>query len=142
MEISRQIYFIVSGLIVTMLMDVYLSSSSYVLILLAFTRIIAIFIAFFYRIIYDNYDENKTCDTTKTFWTPFKNIFTIIGGIEQAFVMHYIKSSWNIWSVLYIIQQVSMPLLVYLWIRRIEKENFSVLQYIWFEIFHSTKNHG
>jgi hypothetical protein len=142
MEVSREIYFIISGLIFTMLVDLYSSSTSYVLIFLAFTRIIAIFIAFFHRIIYDNYDKNVHCDASETFWRSFKNIFTIIAAIEQAFVMYYITFSWNVWSVLYIIQQVSMPLLVYLWIRRIEKQDFSFLQYIWFEIFDSTNNRG
>ncbi|CAF3482410.1 unnamed protein product [Rotaria sordida] len=140
MEITRRIYFIVLGLILTMLIDLYLSSSKNVLIFLAFIRILGIFIAFFYRIIYDNYDKNIDYNTTKTFWSPFKNIFVIIAAIEQAFIMYYIKFSYDLQSILYIIEQVSMPLFVYLWIRRIEKEDFSVLQYIWFEVFDSTND--
>jgi len=142
MEISRDIYFIIIGIIFTISIDLYLSSSSYVLILLAFSRIIGIFIALFYRIIYDNYDKNINYDTKKLFWNPFKNIFTVIAGIEQAFVLYYIKFSLNIWSILYIIEQVSMPLFVYLWIRRIEKENFYFLQHIWLEIFGSIDKSG
>ncbi|CAF3560665.1 unnamed protein product [Rotaria sordida] len=140
MEITRRIYFIVLGLILTMLIDLYLSSSKNILIFLAFIRILGIFIAFFYRIIYDNYDKNIDYNTTKTFWSPFKNIFVIIAAIEQAFIMYYIKFSYDLQSILYIIEQVSMPLFVYLWIRRIEKEDFSVLQYIWFEVFDSTND--
>jgi len=140
MEISRQIYFIIIGIVFTILSDLYLSSSNFVLIFLVFIRIIGIFIALFYRIIYDNYDKNINYDTKKRFWNPFKNIFVTIAAIEQAFVLYYIKFSLNISSILYIIQQVSMPLFVYLWIRRIEKEDFSFLQNIWSEIFDS-KNH-
>ncbi|CAF4387614.1 unnamed protein product [Rotaria sp. Silwood2] len=142
MEIARRIYFIFFGLVFTILIDLYLSSSNNVLILLAFIRILGISIAFFYRIIYDNYDKNVNYNTTKTFWNPFKNIFVVIAAIEQAFVMYYIEFSLNFQSILYIIEQVSMPLFAYLWIRRIEKENFSFLQYIWFEIFHSTNDHA
>jgi hypothetical protein len=140
MEISRQIYFIIIGIVFTILSDLYLSSSNFVLIFLVFIRIIGIFIALFYRIIYDNYDKNINYDTKKRFWNPFKNIFVTIAAIEQAFILYYIKFSLNISSILYIIQQVSMPLFVYLWIRRIEKEDFSFLQNIWSEIFDS-KNH-
>jgi hypothetical protein len=142
MEISRQIYFIVIGVVFTILIDLYLSSTHYVLIFLAFTRILALFIAFFYRIIYDNYDKNFHYDTKKKFWNPLKNTFVIIAAIEQAFVIYYLKFSLNIWSILYLIEQVSIPLFVYLWIRRIEKENFGFLQHIWFEIFDSKTNSG
>ncbi|CAF0913314.1 unnamed protein product [Rotaria sp. Silwood1] len=138
MEITRRIYFVFLGIVFTILIDLYLSASNKVLILLVFIRILGLFIAFFYRIIYDNYDKNVNYNTTKTFWNPFKNMFVMIAAIEQAFVMYYIEFSLNFQSILYIIQQVSMPLFVYLWIRRIEKENFSFLQYIWFEVFHST----
>jgi hypothetical protein len=142
MEISRDIYFIIIGIIFTILIDLYLSSSSYVLIFLAFSRIIGIVIALFYRSIYDNYDKNINYDTKKLFWNPFKNIFAVIAAIEQAFILYYIKFSLNIWSILYIIEQVSMPLFVYLWIRRIEKENFYFLQHIWLEIFGSKDKSG
>lgn len=134
MEISREIYFIVLGILFTYLIDVYLSLSSYILLVLCFIRIILIFIAFIYRIIFDNYDQNIQYDTKKNFWNPFKNLFTVIATIEQAFVIYYLKFSWNIWSILFLIQQVSMPLFAYLWIRRIERENFSILQQIWLEI--------
>lgn len=142
MEISREIYFILTGIFFTILIDLYLSLSSYVLIILTFIRIIGIFIALFYRIIYDNYDKNNHYDTKKNFWIPFKNIFVAIAAIEQAFVIYYLKFSLNIWSILYIIQQVSMPLFTYLWIRRIEKENFDFLQQIWLEIVSSKDNSG
>ncbi|CAF1020083.1 unnamed protein product [Adineta steineri] len=137
MEISREIYFILCGIAFTIFFDLYISSSSYVLILCACIRILSICIAFFYRIIYDNYDNN---DTKKTFWNPFKNIFVVIAAIQQAFVLYYIKFSLNIWIILYIIVQVSMPLFAYLWIRRIERQNLSFLQYAWFEIFDSKTN--
>jgi hypothetical protein len=136
MEISREIYFIVIGIVLTISIDLYLSSTSYALLFLSFIRIISMFIAFFYRIIFDN-NERKT-----SFWNPFKNIFTVIAAIEQAFVIYYLKFSLNIWSILYIIEQVSMPLFVYLWIRRIERENFSILQNIWLEIFDSKTHSG
>ncbi|CAM4797524.1 unnamed protein product [Rotaria magnacalcarata] len=141
MEIFPRIYFIFFGILFTIIIDLYLSSSQNALIFLAFTRIIAIFISFFYRIAYDNYDKNVDYDTAKTFWTPFKNLFVIIAVIEQAFVMYHIEFSPNLLSILYIIQQVAMPLFVYLWIRRIEKENLSFLQYIWLEIFNTTNDH-
>ncbi|CAF1118746.1 unnamed protein product [Adineta steineri] len=137
MEISREIYFILCGIAFTIFFDLYISSSSYVLILCACIRILSICIAFFYRIIYDNYDNN---DTKKTFWNPFKNIFVVIAAIQQAFVLYYINFSLNIWIILYIIVQVSMPLFAYLWIRRIERQNLSFLQYAWFEIFDSKTN--
>jgi hypothetical protein len=142
MEISREIYFILFGIVFTILIDLYISSSSYVLSFLAFIRISAIFIAFFYRIIYDNYDKNVNYDTKKRFWNPFKNIFVAIAAIEQAFVMYYIKFSLNFWTILYITEQVSMPLFAYLWIRRIEKENLGFLQYILLEVFDSKNDHG
>jgi len=142
MEISREIYFILFGIVFTILIDLYISSSSYVLSFLAFIRIGAIFIAVFYRIIYDNYDKNVSYDTKKRFWNPFKNIFVAIAAIEQAFVMYYITFSLNFWTILYITEQVSMPLFAYLWIRRIEKENLGFLQYIWLEVFDSKKDHG
>jgi len=132
MEISREIYFIFFGCILTMLIDLYLSFTSYALLFLTFIRILTLFIAFFYRIIYDNDEKNSP---KKFFWNSFKNIFVVIATIEQAFVIYYLKFSLNIWSISYIIEQVSMPLLVYLWIRRMEKENFVVLQHIWLEIF-------
>ncbi|CAF4266220.1 unnamed protein product [Rotaria socialis] len=142
METNRRIYFIFFGILFTIIIDLCLSSSQNALIFLTFTRIIAIFISFFYRIAYDNYDKNADYDTAKTFWTPFKNLFVIIAVIEQAFVMYQIKFSSNFLSILYIILQVAMPLFVYLWIRRIEQENLSFLQYIWFEIFNTTNDHG
>ncbi|CAF3091365.1 unnamed protein product [Rotaria sp. Silwood2] len=124
MEIARRICFIFLGLVFTILIDLYLSSSNNVLILLAFIRILGISIAFFYRIIYDNYDKNVNYNTTKTFWNPFKNIFVVIAAIEQAFVMYYIEFSLNFQSILYIIEQVSMPLFAYLWIQRIKKDSY------------------
>jgi hypothetical protein len=130
MEIPREIYFIFFGGIITMLIDVYFSSSSYALLSLSLIRVLALFIAFFSRIICDNDEKN----IKKFFWSTFKNIFVVIAAIEQAFVIYYLKISVDIWSILYLIQQVSMPLFIYLWIRRIEREKFTVLQHVWLEI--------
>jgi hypothetical protein len=138
MEIPREIYFIFFGGILTMLIDVYLSSTSYTLLFLTFIRILALFIAFFSRIIFDNDEKN----IKKFVWNRFKNIFVVIATIEQAFVIYYLKFSVNIWSILYLIEQVSMPLFIYLWIRRIERENFTVLQHVWLEIVDSKINFG
>lgn len=142
MEISPRIYFVAFGILCTILIDLYLSSSNSRLVSLVILRILGISIAIFYRIIYDNYDKNVNLDTTKTFWTPFKNMFVFMAVIQQAFVMYYITFSFDLLSILFIIQQVSMPLLAYLWIRRIEKENLSFLQSIWFALFHAANDHG
>jgi uncharacterized membrane protein len=142
MEIPREIYFIISGIVFTILTDLYLSSTSYRLVFLSVIRIIGIFIALLYRIIYDNYDKNVICDTAKTFWNPFKNTFVVIAAMQQAFVIYHLKFSSDHWSILYIVQQVSMPLFAYLWIRRIQNENLSFFQYVWMEIFGSKNDHG
>lgn len=57
-------------------------------------------------------------------------------------MIYYLKFTWNIWSILYLIEQVSMPLLAYLWIRRVESENFTALQNVWYEIYESKISSG
>ena len=140
MKISHQMYFLLFGIVFTVLIDFYVSSSDYLLVFLAFIRMIGIVIALSYRIIYDNYGKNINYDTTKIFWNPFKNIFVTIAAIEQALIMYYVTFSLNFWSILYIIEQVSMPLIFYLWIRRIQNQDFYSLQNIWLEIFDSTND--
>ncbi|CAF0833945.1 unnamed protein product [Adineta ricciae] len=140
MEISRHVYFITFGALVTILLDFYASFSNYALILLTSIRACAMIIAFFYRVIYDTYDAKVDSDTKKSFWNPFKNLFVVIAAIEQAFVISYLKFSSDPWTILFIIQQVSMPLIAYLWIRRIERDDLSFLQYAWIEMFSSKIN--
>ena len=122
MDISQKLIFMFFGILLTILIDLYSSSLNNIFLCLAFIRIMAIFIALFYRIIYDNYNTNINDDETKLFWNSFKNLFTIVAIIEQIIVIYYIKFLPTFWTILCIIQQVSMPLLVYLWIRRIQRE--------------------
>ena len=126
MEISREIYFIFFGCILTILVDLYLSLiTSYSLFVLCLLRVIALFVAFFSPIL---------LEVNGSFWRKFKNLFVCIAAIEQALVIYYFKFDTNTWTVLYLIQQVSMPLFVYLWIRRNERANFTVLRQVCLEI--------
>ena len=137
MEITREIYWIFFGGLTTFFLDIYFSSTSSTLFILTLIRIVALLFAFFYRIIREKDDKRQQTSSRNVFWNRFKNIFVIIAAIEQAYVIYYLKSSWNIWSILHLIEQVSMPLIAYLWIRRIERVNFTVLQHAWWEIIES-----
>ena len=137
MEITREIYWIFFGGLTTFFLDIYFSSTSSTLFILTLIRIVALLFAFFYRIIREKDDKRQQTSSRNVFWNRFKNIFVIIAAIEQAYVIYYLKSSWNIWSILHLIEQVSMPLIAYLWIRRIERANFTVLQHAWWEIIES-----
>lgn len=75
MEISREIYFIFFGILSTFFVDLCLSSTSYRLLFLTLIRIVALFIAFFYRIICDN-DEKDRRNGTKNFFGPDLRIFS------------------------------------------------------------------
>ena len=134
MKLSRGIYFIVIGGLLTMITDAYFSSSSWMLLLFACLRSIGIFVALIYRIIYEHYETTVPTDTTLTFWNPFKNLFVVVAAVQQAFVLYYLTTSTDFRSILFIVQQVSMPLLAYLWIRRIQREDLSLFQQIWLEI--------
>ena len=138
MKISRGIYFIIIGGLLTMISDAYFSSSSWILLLFVALRTIGIFVALIYRIIYDHYKPTAQENTTITFWNPFKNLFVVIAAVQQAFVLYNLTVSTDFWSILFIVQQMSMPLLAYLWIRRIQKEDLSVFQQIWLEIVGSS----
>ena len=133
MEVSREIYFVLVGIVLTSLTDVYLSSSSGFLVLLAAVRILSIGIALVYRVFYDR---------TNNHWTLMKNIYVVVATVQQACIFYHLEIELNLWSMLYIIQQVSMPLLAYLWIRRIERENFSTLQQIWTDAMGSKVSPG
>jgi hypothetical protein len=134
MRISRGISFIVIGGLLTMISDAYFSSSSWILLLFAALRTIGIFVALIYRIIYDHCKSTAQKNTALTFWNPFKNLFVVIAAVQQAFVLYHLKSSADLWSILFIVQQMSMPLLAYLWVRRIQREDFRLFQQIWLEI--------
>ena len=137
MELSSEIYFVLIGIVLTGLTDIYLSSSSSFLVLLAAVRILSIGIALAYRVFYD-----RDPDRTNTYWNTMKNMYVVVATVEQACIFYHLEFEPNLWSILYIIQQVSMPLLSYLWIRRIERENFSALQQIWTDVMGSKVGPG
>lgn len=138
MELSREIYFIFFGGLITFFLDLYFSLTSSTLLVFAFIRILTLLFAFFYRIIREKDDKRNQINPRTIFWNRLKNIFVIIAAIEQAYVIYYLNFSWNnIWSILHLIEQVSMPLIAYLWIRRVERANFTVLQHAWWEIIES-----
>lgn len=134
MKLSRGFYFIFFGGLFTSIFDFYLSSSYWTLTFFAVTRFFSVLTALLYRIIYDYYDQTSHPDTTQTFWNPMKNIFVVIAAIQQSIVLYYFTTCNSLWSILSVIAHVSMPLLAYLWIRRIQREDLNALQKIWLEI--------
>ena len=140
MKLSRGFYFIFFAGLFTSLVDFYLSSSDWLLTLFALSRFLAVLTALVYRIIGDSYDQTSHNDTTLTFWNPLKNIFTVGAAIQQAFVLYRLTAFNDLWVILTVIAHVSMPLVAYLWIRRIQREDLSSLQKIWLEIVHSDRD--
>ena len=134
MKLSRGFYFIFFAGLFTSLLDFYLSSSDWLLTLFALSRFLAVLTALIYRIIGDSYDPTGHADTTSSFWNPLKNVFVVGAAIQQAFVLYRLTAFNDLWSILTVIAHVSMPLIAYLWIRRIQRENLSSLQKIWLEI--------
>lgn len=131
MKIPSNFYFIVFAGLSTCFVDFYFSSTDWILTLFAFSRFLAVLFAFVVRII----DEKSS-----QFWDFFKNLFVIIAAIQQAFVLYRWTSFADLWAILFVIHQVSMPLFSYLWIRRIQREDLSLLQKIWLEIVGIDRN--
>lgn len=134
MEISREIYWIFFGGLTTFFLDLYFSLTNSRLFVLALLRVITLILAFFYRIIYEKDDKQNASNSS---WNRFKNIFVVFAAVSQAYVIYHLRISLNIWLVLHLIEQVTMPLIAYLWIRRIERANFTALQHAWWEVIES-----
>ena len=116
--------FLFVGIVVTIMMDIYLCSSSWLLIILASIRLIGMSMALVYRMIFDYDQKNIHQDLSMTFWNSLKNTFLIMAGFQQAFVLYYCTSLWQFWSSVTMI----IPLIGYFWIRRIQAADLTYLQ--------------
>lgn len=137
MEISREIYWIFFGGLTTFFLDLCFSLTNSKLLFLALLRIAILITAVFYRIVYEKDEKRSESSSKNLSWNRFKNIFVVFAAIEQAYVIYHLKFSSNPWAILHLIEQVAMPLIAYLWIRRIERANFTALQHAWWEIIES-----
>jgi hypothetical protein len=123
MLVSKSIYFILLGILLTVSIDFYFSASQWTLTLFAASRAIGICIALVQRIVYDSHSSFAT--------------------IEQAIILYQHAGSIDSFrSMLLLIEQVSIPLLVYLWIRRIERTDMTNLQKIWREMVGTVCDQG
>lgn len=140
MKLSAGFYFIVLGVLSTTLVDFGLSFSNWTLILCAVLRLVFCFVALIHRMIFDDYSRASTTRDPMKFWIRMKNTFVIVAAIQQALMFYSIPIPTDFSLILLFVAKISMPLFTYLWIRRIERENLSVLQHVWFEIIGSTSD--
>ena len=120
--------FLFFGIVLTIADDIYLSSSSWFLIILASIRLIGMSIALVYRMIFDYDQKNTHQDLSMTFWNSLKSTFLVMAGLQQAFVLYQWAWPLHLWSSIGLVARLIMPFIAYLWIRRIQAEDLSYLQ--------------
>jgi uncharacterized membrane protein len=116
------------GIVVTIVNDIHLCSSSWLLIILASVRLIGMHVALVYRMIFDNDQKNIHQDLSIPLWNSLKNAFLVMNGLQQAFVLYHWTSPWQLWSSMAMIGRLIIPFIGYLLIRRIQAEDLTYLQ--------------
>lgn len=120
--------FLFFGILVTIVNDISVSTSSWFLISLACMRLIAMTIALGYQMIFNYYEKHTKQETFGTFWKSLKQVFLILAAVQHSFVWYHLQVPGTFWSGFSILAQLFVPIMVYLWICRIQNEDLSYLQ--------------
>lgn len=120
--------FLLFGLLLTLITDITVSTSSWFLISLACMRLIGMTSALGYQMIFNYYEKDSNEETLTTFWKSSKQAFLILVAVQQSFVLYHLQVPNNVWAGVTLLVQLSIPIIAYLWIGRIQNEDLSYLQ--------------
>jgi hypothetical protein len=134
MNYSYGLKFLSFGIIFTIVADIYVCSSSWILIVLAASRLIGMPIAVVYRMVFDYSDKNIDHEASAHFWNSLTNGFLVVTGVQQACVFYHWTASIPIGSVSYLVGQLCIPLVAYQWIRTIKSTDLRYVQEIGLDI--------